>query len=176
MQTGSNPGRDKPGRVSVTRSAVSALIACGFAVSALAQVPPPPDNAPGLPAPMTDNSSGAIINQVPPTPRVTDPVPVRPVSPPVAVPSTAAPAPVVPPPSVNPAAGVVPTAPGATGPILRPEIGRSNLDQVQTAPAATTRRNPANNATNSLSPAEAAQRQLMIEREDRMRGLNKVNP
>ena len=172
MQTGSNPSRGV-----VTRSSgILTLAVCSFAVSALAQVPVPPENAPGLPAPMTDSSSGAIINNVPPTPRITDPVPVRPVTPPVAVPSTAAPAPVVPPPSVNPAAGVVPTAPGATGPILRPEIGRSNLDQVQTAPSPGARRNPANNATNSLSPAEAAQRQLMIEREDRMRGLNKVNP
>lgn len=122
----------------------------------------------GLPAPMTDGSSGAIINQVPATRRITDPVPVPPVN--------RAPAPVVPPVVVDPAAGVVPTAPGATGPVLRPEIGRSSIDTLQTAPKPSGIRSPSNNATNSLSPAEASQRQLMIEREDRMRGLNKQQP
>ncbi|MDB5848173.1 MAG: hypothetical protein JWP29_1925 [Rhodoferax sp.] len=163
----------------------AAISVCGFALAAFAQVPPPPANAPGLPAPMTDSSSGAIINTVPATPRIDDPVPARPVVPgtpanpttptmPTArpvVPST-----VVPSAPVNPAAGVVPTPPGATGPILRPEIGRSNIDNLQTSPSPGVKRNPADNATNSLSPADKAQRQLMIEREDRMRGLNKVNP
>ncbi len=153
---------------------LSALLAGGLLLaSAQAQVPASASgnagDVPGLAAPMTDSSSGAIINAVPPTRRITDPVPVSPVLPAV----SSAPAPVVPPPAVNPAAGVVPNAPGATGPVLRPEIGRSNLDRLQSTPPPNMLGNPGTHAPCALSPAEAAQRQLMIERENRMHGLDK---
>ncbi|APW39839.1 hypothetical protein RD110_23725 [Rhodoferax koreense] len=142
-----------------------------LALSSLtAQAQPVQDAAPqpGLPAPVTDGSSGAIIDKVPRTNSIADPIPVPPV--------TRSPVPVVPPVVVDPAAGVVPNAPGATGPVLRPEIGRSGIDALKSAPGAGGGRNPANQAPVAVSPADAAQRQLMIEREDRMRGLKPRQP
>ena len=137
---------------------------------ALAQAPAGTAQAPGLPAPMTQESGGAIINQVPRTRGITEPIAVPPVTAAPQVPQ------VVAPPRVDPAAGVVPPPPGAPGPVLRPEIGRSGIDALQT-PAVPARpqgrvraaQEPA--VPGQLSPAEAAQRQLMIEREDRVRGL-----
>lgn len=149
-------------------TAVIIAVSCMAAEAQTAQPDAPQPDASGLPAPMTNSSSGAIINRVPSTRRMAEPITVPPV--------TRSPVPVVPPVAADPAAGVVPSAPGATGPLLRPEIGRSSIDALQSTHPPTGIRSPINNATNSLSPAEAAQRQLMIEREDRMRGLNKQQP
>lgn len=129
----------------------AASLAASTALAALAQTPNAPNDTSALPDAVVNPSSGALIDVVPRTPSMAYPV--------------AVPAPVLPPVNVNPATGVVPMAPGAVGPLVRPEVGRSGIDALQYGRPA--------NAPNAESPAQAAQRQLMIEREDRMRSLNR---